>query len=217
MFTSKKFQRRSTLGIGLIIIFLIFVSFKRNSEHSMNAETDLLVKINAVQEQIMAQGDISKEEEIALASLCSIVSHNDGLANFSPEYRMILNEVDVAPVFEGCQELSAEETLVCFESKLAFFIKREFNLSLVQNLRLEEPKQVDVFFIIDDRGQVTGMKVRNSEIVIQAEILRVLRKLPVMEPAIFNQKNTSVLCSMVLTYGDSITIDLVFIPERPLD
>jgi hypothetical protein len=61
------------------------------------------------------------------------------------------------------------------------------------------------------------MKVRNSELTIQAEILRVLRKMPVMEPAVHNGKSVSVLCSIVVKYENEIEIDVVYIPERPND
>jgi hypothetical protein len=59
------------------------------------------------------------------------------------------------------------------------------------------------------------MKVRNSELTIQAEILRVLRKMPVMKPAIHNGKSVAVLCSIIVKYGNEIEIDAVYVPEIP--
>ena len=46
-----------------------------------NTESELIMKINAVQQQVMAQGFITEDEEQAMLSLCSIMSHDDGLAN----------------------------------------------------------------------------------------------------------------------------------------
>ena len=71
--------------------------------------------------------------------------------------------------------------------------------------------------IINENGNLTGMKVRDSELTIQAEILRVLRKMPVMKPAIHNGKSVSVLCSIIVKYGNEIEIEAVYIPERPND
>jgi hypothetical protein len=88
-------------------------------------------------------------------------------------------------------------------------------LNLSKDLNLSEPKQVEAFFIIDENGNLTGMKVRDSEVNIQAEILRVLRKMPLMKPAIHNGESVSVLCSMIVKYGNDIEIDVVYIPERP--
>ena len=59
------------------------------------------------------------------------------------------------------------------------------------------------------------MKVRNSELTVQAEILRVLRKMPVMKPAVYDGKSVSILCSIRVKYGNEIEIDVVYIPERP--
>ena len=196
----------------LIFLFIPIVSFGQK-----NTESELIMKINAVQQQVMAQGNITKEEEQAMLSLCSIMSHDDGLANYSPDNRMILKDAEIAPIYNGCEELSEEEIKECFNNKVSTFIKREFNLSLSKDLNLSEPNQVEAFFIINENGNLTGMKVRNSELTIQAEILRVLRKIPVMKAAIHNGKSVSVLCSIIVTYGNEIEIDAVYVPEIPND
>lgn len=200
--------------VALFVVFLIFSCGEKSTSNT--SESELINKVNAVQQQIMAQGNISKEEEQAILSLCSIMSQDDGLANYSSDDRMILKDVDIAPIYEGCEELSEEEIKACFNDKVERFVKREFNLSISKDLNLSEPKQVDAFFIIDENGNLTGMKVRDAEVNIQAEILRVLRKMPIMKPAIHNGVNTSVLCSMVVNYGNDIEIDMVYIPERPV-
>ena len=196
----------------LVLLFFPLVSFGQK-----NTESELIMKINAVQQQVMAQGNITEEEERAILSLCSIMSKDDGLANYSPDDRMILKDVEIAPVYNGCEKLSEKEIKKCFNNKVSTFIKREFNLSVSKDLNLSEPKRIEVFFIIDENGNLTGMKVRNSEVTIQAEILRVLRKMPVMKPAIHNGESVSVLCSIIVKYGNEIEIDVVYIPERPND
>ncbi|ARV08815.1 hypothetical protein BTO05_03860 [Winogradskyella sp. PC-19] len=206
----------NTIKTQLASILVIALVFSCEQKSSSNiSESELINKINAVQQQVMVQGNISEEEEQALLSLCSIISKSDGLGDYSPDNRMVLKDVDIAPVYEGCEELSAEETKACFNTKVATFIKREFNLKLSKDLNLAEQKQVEAFFIIDENGNRTGMKVRDAEVSIQAEILRVLRKMPIMKPANHNGKNVSVLCSLVLKYGNDIEVDVVYIPERP--
>lgn len=213
----RKKKLQNLMAITIISVGFLFVSCKETSDTSKNADSDLIMRINAVQQQVMAQGNITKEEEQAMLSLCAIVSHNDGLATYTTDNSMILKDVEIAPVYNGCEELSIEETRECFTNKVSTFIKREFNLSVSRDLNLSEPKQVEAFFIINENGNLTGMKVRDSEVTIQAEILRVLRKIPVMKPAIHNGKSVSVLCSIIIKYGNEIEIDFVFIPERPDD
>ena len=194
----------------LVLLFFPLVSFGQK-----NTESELIMKINAVQQQVMAQGNITEEEERAILSLCSIMSKDDGLANYSPDDRMILKDVEIAPVYNGCEKLSEKEIKKCFNNKVSTFIKREFNLNISRDLNLSEPRQVEAFFIINENGNLTGMKVRNSELTIQAEILRVLRKVPLMKPAIHNGNNVAVLCSIIVKYGNEIEVDVVYIPERP--
>jgi hypothetical protein len=210
-----KFKSQNLMVVSTIFIVLLCFSCKEESNSVKNIESDLITKINAVQEQVMAQGNITEIEEQALLSLCSIVSHDDGLANYTTDNSMILKDVEIAPVYNGCEELSIEQTRECFNEKVAAFVKREFNLSLLKELNLSEPKKVEAFFIITENGNLTGMKVRDAEVTIQAEILRVLRKMPIMKPAINNGKSVSVLCSMIVKYENDIEIDLVYIPERP--
>ena len=194
----------------LLLLLIPLVSFGQK-----NTKSELIMKINAVQQQVMAQGNITEDEQQAMLSLCSIMSRDDGLANYNPDNRMILKDVEIAPVYNGCEELSEEEIKECFNNKVSTFIKREFNLSLSKDLNLSEPNQVEAFFIINENGNLTGMKVRNSELTIQAEILRVLRKMPVMKPAIHNGKSVAVLCSIIVKYGNEIEIDAVYVPEIP--
>ncbi len=210
-----KFEFQNIMVLLTIFMVLLCVSCKEESNSLKNTESDLITKINAVQEQVMAQGNMTEVEEQALLSLCSIVSQDDGLGTYTTDNSMILKDVEITPVFSGCEDLSKEETRECFNDKVSTFIKREFNLSVSKDLNLSEVKQVDVFFIINESGNLTGMKVRNSEVTVQAEILRVLRKIPVMKPATQNGESVSVLCSIVMAYGNNIEVDVVYIPERP--
>lgn len=211
-------RRKSTqilVSISIISLCFFCVSCKDSPSALINTESELILKINAVQEQVMAQGNMTKAEEQALLSLCGIVSHDDGLATYTTDNSILLKDVEIAPVYYGCEELSIEETRACFNNKVSTFIEREFNLNLSKDLNLSEPKQVEAFFIINQNGNLTGMKVRNSEVTIQAEILRVLRKLPVMKPATNNGKSVSVLCSIIVNYGNTVEVEVVYIPERP--
>ncbi|WP_438710042.1 hypothetical protein ACSTS3_12110 [Aquimarina muelleri] len=203
------------MAFSIIFIVLLCFSCKKESNSLRNTESDLIMKINAVQEQVMAQGNMTEEEEQVLLSLCSIVSHDDGLATYTTDNSIILKDVEIAPVYNGCEDLSMEETKECFNNKVPIFIKREFNLSVSKDLNLSEPKQVAAFFIINENGNLTGMKVRDSEVTVQAEILRVLRKMPVMKPATHNGESVSVLCSIIITYGNEVEVEVVYIPERP--
>ena len=157
-----KFKSHYLIVVSTIFMVLLFFSCKEESNSEKNTESDLKMKINAVQEQVMAQGNMTEEEEQALLSLCSIVSHDDGLATYTTDNSIILKDVEIAPVYNGCEDLTIEETRECFNDKVSAFIKREFNMNVSKDLNLSEPKQVEAFFIINEKGNLTGMKVRDS-------------------------------------------------------
>ncbi len=211
----KRKLRKQSGQLTLIFPLVFGILFTSCGENTKKSQSVLIEKINAVQQQVMAQGNITKEEEEALTGLCNIISHGDGMANINRDNLMILKDVDVVPVYEGCNNLSKEEKMDCFSNKISSFVKREFDLELSKELNLSEPKEVDVFFVINESGNLTTMKVRNSDVIIQGEILRVLRKMPVMKPAFHNGKNVSVICSMKLLYGNDIDVNVVYIPEFP--
>lgn len=212
---NTKFEFQNLMVVSTIFVVLLCFSCKEKSNSTKSTESDLMTKINAVQEQVMAQGNMTEVEEQALLSLCSIVTQDDGLAIYTSDDSIILKDVEIAPVYNGCENLTIEETRECFDNKISKFIEREFNLSVSKDLNLSESKQVDAFFIINENGNLTGMKVRDSEVTVQAEILRVLRKMPIMKPATQNNESVSVLCSIIVTYGNNVDVNVVYIPERP--
>ena len=201
-----------------VVSFVLSISCGNDGKQEVGQSESgsaLINRINAVQQQVMAQGNINVEEEHALLSLCSIVSQNDGLANYNSDSRILLKDVEITPIFNGCEELSKIQTKECFENKIVAFIKREFNLKISKDLDLSEPKQVDAFFVIDEAGNLTGKKVRDSELTVQAEILRVFSEMPKMKPAVHKGENVAVLCSIIIKYASEIDIEVVHIPEIP--
>jgi len=174
----------------------------------------LIIKINAVQKQMMVQGNISEEEKLAILSLASLVSQNNGFDNNSLDDAILFKDVKNAPIYNGCEGLSEEGTKKCFSESILKLIKQEFNSSIAHALDISEPQQVAAFFVIDKNGNMSNIKVRDAELTIQAEIGRVLRKIPKMKPATQDGINVSVLCSILITYGSEIIIEFVYIPER---
>jgi len=216
-----KFNLKRKKSLQNLIIFpilcmgLLCVSCKQTLDSSKNSESELIEKINAVQHQMMVQGNISEEEELAMSSLCNLMTRDDEFDNYSPAGRILFKDIENAPIYNGCEGLSEEETKKCFNESISIFLKQEFNLSISNAIGLSEPQQVAAFFVIDENGKLTGMKIRDADVTIQSEIVRILKKIPKMKPAIQDGINVPVLCSFLLTYGSELKIELVYIPEGP--
>ena len=204
------------INCSILFLTLLSVSCGQESQTSEKSESVLINKINAVQQQMMVQGNISEEEELAMSSLCSLI-RDDEFDDYGRDDVIIFKDIENAPIYYGCEGLSEEETKKCFNESISKFIKQEFNLSIANALDISEPQQVVAFFIIDENGKLSGMKIRDSEVTIQAEIARVLKKVPKMKPATQDGINAPVLCSMLVTYGSEIIIELTYISSEPID
>ena len=212
----RKEKKHQALIIFSLTLFILFtISCNQKPQSSGKSESVLINKVKAVQQQIMVQGNMSEEEELALSSLCSLIPDNDGFNKYSPDDAILFKDVKNAPIYNGCEGLSEEGTKKCFNESISKFIKQEFNSSIANALNISEPQQVAAFFIIDENGKLSGMKIRDAELTIQAEIGRVLKKVPKMKPATQDGINVPVLCSMLVTYGSEIAIEFVYIPETP--
>jgi Mor family transcriptional regulator len=213
----RKEKKHQSLIIFSLSLFMLFtISCDQKPQPSEKSESKLIDKVNAVQQQIMVQGNMSEEEELALSSLCSLISPRDGFDNkYITDGAILFKDVKKAPIYDGCEGLSEEETKKCFNESIVKYIKEEFNSSIVNALNISEPQEVAAFFIIDKNGNLTGMKIRDAEVTIQGEIGRVLKNLPKMKPASQDGINVPVLCSMLVTYGSEIEIELVYILETP--
>lgn len=201
---------------SLALFMLITVSCGQESQSTKGSESELIIKIKAVQEQVMVQGNISEEEELAMSSLCRLMSR-DNPFDYGRDDVVLFKDVEHAPIYNDCEALSAEGTKACFNESISKFIKQEFNTSIVNALDISEPQQVAFFFIIDENGNLSGMKIRDTELTIQAEIARVLKKVPKMKSATQDGIKVPVLCSVLLTYGNEIIIELKYIPSGPVD
>ena len=212
----RKEKKHHSLIIFSLSLFMLFtISCDQKPQLSEKSESKLIDKVNAVQQQIMVQGNISDEEQLAISSLCSLMPSNDSFIKFNTDGAVLFKDVKKAPIYDGCEGLSGEETKKCFNESIVKFIKEEFNSSIVNALNISEPQEVAAFFIIDKNGNLTGMKIRDAEVTIQGEIGRVLKKIPKMKPATQDGINVPVLCSMLVTYGSEIEIELVYILETP--
>ena len=205
------------INYSILFLTLLSLSCGQKSQTSGKSESELINKINAVQKQMMVQGNINEEEELAMSSLCSLMSRDDDFDDYGRDDVIIFKDIENAPIYNGCEGLSEEETKKCFNESISKFIKQEFNSSIANALDISEPQQVAFFFIIDENGKLSGMKIRDAELTIQAEIARVLKKIPKMKPATQDGINAPVLCSMLVTYGSEIIIELTYISSGPVD
>lgn len=108
--------------------------------------------------------------------------------------------LEQAPVFPGCEDLSKEESKLCFSKKIAQFVNKNFNTGLADELNLTGKQRIFVQFVIDKQGKVTDIKTKAPHARLEKETLRVINELPLMKPGMQHLKPVKVLYTLPITF-----------------
>jgi len=87
--------------------------------------------------------------------------------------------VQQAPVFPGCEE--AEDPRACFNEHLQEHIRKNFNYP-EEAFKKGIQGRVNIMFTIDREGKVTDIKKRGPDPLLEEEGVRIIEKLPQMQP-----------------------------------
>ena len=108
--------------------------------------------------------------------------------------------LEQAPLFPGCEDLSKEESKLCFSKKIAQFVNKNFNTGLAEELNLTGKQRIFVQFVIDKQGKVTDIKTKAPHARLEKETLRVISELPLMKPGMQHLKPVKVLYTLPITF-----------------
>jgi len=198
-----KFKRRSVQKTMFILPLMCLIFFNSCKQDANSLESELINKVNAVQKQMMVQGNISEQERQAILGLASLVANDEDFTNEQDIKDAIqFDVVENAPVYPGCEGLSQEALKRCFIEKVNNLVETQFNSDIAKSLGISEPQSVEVFFKIDKNGHMSNLKVRDANVTIQAEAARVIKQLPIMKPATQNGEVVDVMCTTTITYGE---------------
>jgi len=102
--------------------------------------------------------------------------------------------VEQAPRYPGCKEKTEEAYKKCFNEKLRKFVAKKFNPNLDTNLSGKQ--KIYVLFKIDKNGDIVDIEARASNKRLEIEAIKVVKKLPKMEPG--KQRTRAVSVKYVL-------------------
>ena len=111
------------------------------------------------------------------------------------------DEVTVAPLIEGCEDLEGDESRDCFENSVTKHISENFKYP---RKALKNQVEGDVFiqFSIDEFGFLIDFTTVGPDKVLEDEAYRIMSTLKVKKPAQLNGKNVK------MTYGIPISFRL---------
>ncbi|SHJ88743.1 M56 family metallopeptidase [Pseudozobellia thermophila] len=106
-------------------------------------------------------------------------------------------EVDQAPIFPGCE--NEADTKACFQQSMQRHIRENFSYPQDAQERGVQGRVALVFTIAED-GSVQGIRYRGPDPSLEEEALRIIKKLPQMQPAIHQGKEVAVAYSIPITF-----------------
>ncbi|MEM6720274.1 MAG: energy transducer TonB [Bacteroidota bacterium] len=110
--------------------------------------------------------------------------------------------IEDAPIYPGCEKFKTKkERKKCMSEKIQKLINRKFNTGLAEDLDLNSGLQrINVLFIIDENGNVTGIQSRAPHPKLQKEAERVVKLLPKMQPGKQRNKNVRVKYTLPIIF-----------------
>ncbi|ALJ06144.1 energy transducer TonB [Pseudalgibacter alginicilyticus] len=107
--------------------------------------------------------------------------------------------IEEVPIFPGCEKGTRAEIKACFQRKIQEHIVKHF-VYPEPALNMEIEGRVSVIFVIDTNGQVTGLRSRGPDKILENEAERILGLLPQMKPGMQRGKPVKVAYSVPILF-----------------
>ncbi|MFT4669958.1 MAG: bla regulator protein BlaR1 [Ulvibacter sp.] len=223
--SNKIFQLKYLLLVPVVAAMLVYTSCSNQApvkevETIVISETEVMDKINELAEAIMKKGNISDEEFLAIKFLSKEHKEGDKIYTSVDEYlveqrelaglgyinesntevKVPFSEIDMVPVFPGCEGLDAEASKKCFTQKISAFIGENFKTENLKDTGLTGEQRIMTHFVINKEGKVVVRAIKANHPDLEAEMRWTLNQLPVMIPGVQDGINVAVEYSLPVIF-----------------
>lgn len=107
--------------------------------------------------------------------------------------------IEDVPVFPGCESVPKSKKRECFQQKMQEHIRKNFRYpEIAQEMGVQG--RVNVIFTIDKDGSITNIRMRGPDKNLEAEAMRIIKKLPRMTPGKQRGRAVRVPFSIPITF-----------------
>lgn len=89
--------------------------------------------------------------------------------------------IEDVPIFPGCEKGTRDEQRACFQQKIQEHVIKNFKYPQIA-VEMGVQRKVYVQFIIDAEGQITNIRTRGPDQLLEKEAQRIIASLPQMTP-----------------------------------
>jgi hypothetical protein len=210
----KTAQLKYLLLLPAICTMLIYTACSNDPKAEetqivQQSDSEVMNKINELAEAIMKKGEMTPEEEKALKLLTTEAQPGDKVYTSVQEYlnetegegdmSVAFSEIERVPTYPGCS--GDNETLKkCFTERISAFVGENFNTKLGKDLGLTGRQRIVVQFKIDKAGNIVDVKAKAPKPELEAEAIRIIKKLPQMQPGEQKGKKVNVIYSLPIVF-----------------
>ncbi|MAO49066.1 MAG: blaR1 peptidase M56 [Aequorivita sp.] len=212
--STKTAQFKYLMLLPIICGMLVYTACSNDpkAEEQQNvsqSDSEVMNKINELAEAIMKKGEMTPEEEKALKLLTTEARPGDKVYTSVQEYLdETADENDLAVPFAAIDKVPAypdcsgdNETMKkCFTERITAFVGENFNTKIGNDLNLSGRQRIAVQFKIDKTGNIVDVKARAPKPELEAEAIRIVQKLPQMQPGEQDGKKVSVIYSLPIVF-----------------
>lgn len=212
--SKKTAQLKYLLLLPAICGMLIYTSCSNDprAEEKQNiqqSDSEVMKKINELAQAIMKKGTMTPEEEKALKLLTTEAQPGDKVYTSVQEYldetkdeddmSVAFAAIEKVPTYPGCSG-DNEALKKCFTEHISGFVGENFNTKLGKELGLLGRQRIIVKFKIDKSGNIVDVRARAPRPELEAEAVRVIEKLPQMQPGEQKGQKVGVLYSLPIVF-----------------
>lgn len=139
--------------------------------------------IKVVEDQVEVEETIIESTEIGQNEAIEYVADVEDVAveEVEEDIEVPFAVIENVPVFPGCEGLSRQGQIDCFQAKIQEHVNKNFKYP-EKALDLEMQGKVFVLFVIDNTGRVSKIRSRGPDKILETESERIISLLPKMTP-----------------------------------
>lgn len=105
--------------------------------------------------------------------------------------------IEKVPVYPGCEHFTENKMLKkCMSIRIMAFVTMKFNSNAMKNLIRGKQYRTIVNFTIDEKGKIIDVSAKGPNLEMEKEAVRVIKKLPKMQPGTQKGKKVQVKYSL---------------------
>lgn len=209
-------QLKYVLLLPLVLGMLVYTSCENDSTTGTDPEGQLsleerLVKLNS---EIEGKDSLTQNEREQIAKMAQTMLDGmnksaktvDGWTvkagintseDISEDVQVPFAHIEEVPIFPGCED--AADKKACFTEKVQEHIRKHFNYPLeAQEQGIQG--RVSLIFIIGTDGKITDIRKRGPHELLENEAVRIIERLPQMQPGKQKGKVVEVPFSIPITF-----------------